>query len=293
MGKLRRLQPVAVALLLAALLTGCLGRNRNLFRGRNHKAVTGSSPALKTATRDELNAILTRNWDGIQSFAATVTLTASAGKVEQGKVTEYTATPGVIVFRKPDDIHIRASLPLVGSLAFEMISDSTNFRFYFPHNNLFVEGLNSAPATSANKMENLRPQAFLSSMVIRPWDPAKESIMMKDDTDEDNDLYRLEFNGKAVDGTPIPGREIWFDREDLSVARQKTYDPQGKVISDTNYSKWQVYNGVSFPAHIDLNRRMDGYGVTIEIVKMEMNKEVTNSQFVLERPEGTKLQEIK
>jgi hypothetical protein len=50
---------------------------------------------------------------------------------------------------------------------------------------------------------------------------------------------------------------------------------------------------VSFPAHIDINRPIDGYGVAIEIQKMDMNKEITNAQFVLAQPEGAKLQEIK
>ena len=181
-------------------------------------------------------------------------------------------------------------MPYLGTLAFDMVSNGTEFRFL--RNNLFVKGLNSAPATSANKMENLRPEAFLSSMLIRPWDPKTESVMMKDDTDEDNDLYRLEFNGKAPDGTPIPGREVWFDREDLSIVRQKIYDPKGNIVSDTSYSEWGVYNGVPFPAHIDINRRIDGYGVAIEISKMEMNKPLTDAQFVLEQPEGSTLKVI-
>jgi outer membrane lipoprotein-sorting protein len=129
-------------------------------------------------------------------------------------------------------------------------------------------------------------------MLIRPWDRATETVMLKDHTDEDNALYLLEFNLKGKDGNPIPGREIWFDREDLSIVRQITYDDLGNIVSDTSYSEWRTYNGVSFPAHIDLNRRIDGYGVAIEITKMEMNKELTNQQFVLAQPDGYKVQEI-
>jgi outer membrane lipoprotein-sorting protein len=292
MGKLRRLQPVAVAFLLCLVLSACGGTRRNIFR--HHRPVTGTSPALKVATRDELNAIIARTYNAIQSFSATsVTLSASSGSVYTGKIVDYQALKGVILYRKPDDIRIQANLPLISKVAFDMVSNGTNFRFYYPNNNLFVEGLNSAPATSANKMENLRPEAFLSSMLIRPWDPATESVMLKDATDEDNALYRLEFNLKGRDGTPIPGREILFDREDLSIVRQFTYDDLGNIVSDTSYSEWRLFDGVSFPAHIDINRRIDGYGVAIEILKMDMNKEIANKQLVLEQPEGSKLQEIK
>ncbi len=290
MGKLRRLQPVAVALLLACLLSSCLGTNRNIFR--RHKLVKGTSPALKVATRDELNAIIARTYNAIQSFSAKANLTASSGSVDSAHIVEYPSAPGVIFFRKPDDIRIQATMPYVGTLAFDMVSNGRTFRFYLPKNNTFVQGLNSAPATSANKMENLRPEAFLSSMLIRPWDPTTESVMLKDDTDEEDALYRLEFNGKADDGTPVPGREVWFDRQDLSIVRQKIYDVKGNTLSDTSYSEWRSFSGVDFPGHIDINRRKDQYGVTIQIVKMDMNKEITSSQFVLVQPEGSKLQVI-
>jgi len=295
MGKSHRLQPVAVALLLAFFLSACGGTPRKLF-GRRHKPVNGTPPALKVATRNELNAIVARTYDAIQSFSAPdVELIASKGSVYQSQILDYPSLPGVILFRKPDSIRVQAHAPLVGTLAFDMVSNGADFRLSLPtKNNLFVEGLNSAPAVpSAPALENLRPGAFLSSMLIRPWDTATESVMLKDDTDEDDALYRLEFNLKAPDGTPIPGREIWFDRLDLSIVRQKEYDKDGLIVSDTSYSKWQTYSGVSFPAHIDLNRPKDGYGVTIEILKMEMNKEITNAQFFLERPEGSTLKEIK
>jgi len=118
--------------------------------------------------------------------------------------------------------------------------------------------------------------------------------MLKDDTDEEDALYRLEFNGTGPDGTPIPGREIWFDRLDLTIVRQKVYDKDGLIVSDTSYSKWQSFGAVPFPTHIDLMRPKDGYGVQIDIDKdkMQLNKELANQQFVLEQPEGSTLKEI-
>jgi outer membrane lipoprotein-sorting protein len=283
MGKSRRLQPVAVALLLSFVLSSCssLWRTpRAIFRG--HKRVNGAGPALKVATRDELIAIVASIYKAVGSFqASSVELTVSQGSVYAGKIDDWKAFPGYIFFRKPDNIRIRATIPVVGTLALDMFSDGASFRVLAPQKNLLVEGLNSAPANSPNKMENLRPDAFLSSMLIRPIDPARELVMLKDDTDEDNALYRLESNVKATDGTLVPNREIWFDRQDLSIERQKVYDEKGNIISDTSYSKWQTYNGVLFPAHIDINRRMDGIGVAIEFLKLSMNKEVTDDKFEL------------
>ena len=211
--------------------------------------------------------------------------------VYQGRIVDYTSLPGHILFSKPDDIRIQANVPFVGALAFDMVSNGSSFRLN-RENKEFITGQNSAPAHSANKIENLRPQAFLSSLLIHPWNQAAESVMLKDDTDEEDALYRLEFNGKAASGVPVPGREVWFDRQDLTIVRQKIYDPNGNIVSDTSYSQWKTFNGVPFPSHIDINRRVDEYGVVLEILKMEMNKEITPSQFDLEQPEGVKVRVI-
>jgi hypothetical protein len=300
MAKLLRLRPVAAALLLSLTLSACAGGTRRppLF-GKRHKPVNGVKPTLLVATRDELNAKIAGNYDAIRSFQATnVDLTASKGSVYQGDIFDYPAVSGIILFRKPNSIHVRATYSALGVLLFDMVSDGTNFRLHLPKANpnpLFMAGLNSAPATSASKMENFRPDAFLSSMLIRPWDPATESIMLKDDTDEDDALYRLEFNRKGPDGAPIPGREVWFDRLDnLVITRQKIYNDNGDILSDTAYGKWESFSGVTFPTHIDLSRPKDGYGVQIDVDKsnMLMNKELTDQQFVLEQPEGTTFREI-
>jgi hypothetical protein len=49
---------------------------------------------------------------------------------------------------------------------------------------------------------------------------------------------------------------------------------------------------VPFPKHIEINRPRDEYAVVIDIVKMDINKNVTQDKFVLEQPEGTTLQVV-
>jgi hypothetical protein len=47
---------------------------------------------------------------------------------------------------------------------------------------------------------------------------------------------------------------------------------------------------VAFPKHIEINRPRDEYAVVIDIVKMDINKGVSDDKFVLDQPEGTTLQ---
>jgi outer membrane lipoprotein-sorting protein len=292
MGTLRRLQPVAAALLLASLLSACasLASKRRVVL-RRHKPVGPSSPALQSASAEDLNAIIARTYDGIHSFTASINLAPSAGSIDRGRIVDYPPLSGQIVFRKPNDIRVRASLPVVGTLAFEMAANDSTLRVN-RENREFITGLISAPTHSRNKIENLRPQAFLSSILIHPWDRTTETVMLKDDTDEEGVLYRLEFNARSVNGGPVADREVWFDREDLSIVRQKVYDAAGTIVSDASYSSWKNFNGVPFPSRIDINRRMDEYGVTIEIPRMQMNAEIAPGRFDLPQPPGARLRVI-
>jgi hypothetical protein len=247
------------------------------------------------STRDDLNNRIAALYNAINSFQATVNLTPSVGSVYTNSITEIKDVRAYILFRKPDQIRIQGQLPVVRTRAFDMVADGANFKVFLAtpvvQKNLFVEGSNSAPPTSKNKLENLRPEAFLASMLIRPAE-ADEHPSMVDLTDEDNALYLLFFN-RILPGSDVrQTRAVFFDRIDLSIVRQVVWDDSSAIVSDTRYSKWQPYNGVMFPAHIDINRPKDGYGVVLDLTDMKMNVPLTDQQFVLDRPEGSQLQVI-
>ena len=75
MGKLRRSSPVAIALILAFLLSSCGVLYKTRIIVRHGKAVSGSNaPALLSATREQLESKLASMYTAIQSFQATVEL---------------------------------------------------------------------------------------------------------------------------------------------------------------------------------------------------------------------------
>ena len=294
MRSLRRDGPVALALFLALLLSSCgifsflLFRKKPLFR--NGKAVT-SQQKIMTASRDDLVSRIGKIYDAINSFQMTVEMTPSIGSVYKGEINEIPDCRAFVFFRKPADIRIQAQIPVVRTQAFDMVSNGAEFKFYLNNKNIFFEGANDAPATSKNQYENLRPEAFLSAMLVRP--PAQgEYPVLTDLTDSDNALYILHFILKLPDGELRASRQVWFDRLDLTIVRQMVFDPAGAIVSDARYSKWESYNGVSFPAHIDISRPIEAWGVVMDVEQMQMNKALTDEQFNLARPEGSQLQVI-
>jgi hypothetical protein len=56
---------------------------------------------------------------------------------------------------------------------------------------------------------------------------------------------------------------------------------------DVRYGTRQSFNGVSFPTKIDINRPKDEYGIVMTLIKVEINRPISDDKFVLEQPEGT------
>jgi len=294
MRSLRRDGPVALALILALLLSSCGIFSVLLFRKktilRNGKSASAQQKIM-TASRDDLVARISRIYEPINSFQMTVAMTPSVGSVYKGEINEIPDCRAFVFFRKPADIRIQAQLPVVRTQAFDMVSNGTDFRFYLNNKNIFFEGANNAPATSKNQYENLRPEAFLSSMLVRPPSP-EEHALLTDETDSDNALYMLQLILKLPNGDLRASRQIWFERVDLTIVRQLVFTETGEIASDTRYNKWQSYNGVFFPAHMDITRPIEAWGVVMDVQQMEMNKSLQDSTFELPRPEGSQLQVI-
>ena len=292
MSKIRRFAPAILALFMGLFCSSCIVRGglRPLRRKRDQK--TGKVLDLKMATRDELNARIARIYSSIDSFQASVDMTPSVGSVYKGVIAEYRDVRSFVLFHKPDQIRILAQYPVVRTTAFDMVSDGADFRFYLVAKNLFVTGSNTAPTNSANALENLRPDAFLGSMLIRPADPATETMVLFDDTDEENATYILMFLRKASNGDFVLGRNVWFDRTDLTIIRQMMFDDNNVIVSDTRYGKWKPREGSLFPGHIDINRPKDGYGVVMDVMDIKMNVPLSADKFVLAQPEGATLQVI-
>ncbi len=285
MCHLRRFATLAGLCLALLSLTACLTRRRLITR-------QGAKPdrTLATASKEQLLKRVSDLYASTQSFNATVDLTPAVGSVYKGEITEYKDVRAYILFRAPDSIRIIGQYPVIRGTAFDMTSSGPLFRLYIPSKNRFIEGREDSPLSKTNQLENLRPEAFLNAMLIRPPDPKTELPALEDFTDESNAFYILHIVGKNPDDSLMIKRNIWFDRLSLRIVRQEAFDAAGSILSDTRYSDWQSYGGIPFPAGIDINRPRDGYGVVVRVVKIEMNPKLTDDKFTLEQPEGSQLE---
>lgn len=272
---------------LALFMTGstsCLARRRVITRKGGQPTQT-----LLTADKDTLLRDIVQRYNAVQSYNATVDMVPALGTANKGKITEYKDVRAYILFRKPASIRIIGLYPVVRSKAFDMVSDGTNFHLYVPSKNSFIEGSNQIEKPSVNRLENLRPQAFLDAMLVRPVDPARDQTILENFTDEDNAAYILSIVAPNPGGQPLLERQLWFERLHLQLVRQLIFDASGDILTDARYSGWQVYDNIAFPKSIDIERPKDEYGVVMTIVKMDINKPATDDKFELAQPEGTQL----
>ncbi len=269
---------------LAAGLSSCFVRRRLIVRpGSGH-----GSPNLLVTDRDALAGVVRREYNAIRDFNATVDMTPVLGSVEKSKVTEYKDVRGFILYRRPSEIRIIGLFPVVRNKAFDMVSAGNTFRLYIPTENQFVEGANDLIELSKKKIENLRPSHFLEALLVRPIDPAQDKLVLENFTDEENAFYILQVIHESGGDLHL-ARAIWFNRLTLQISRQLIFDENGNILTDARYSDWRAYDNVPFPKHIEIDRPRDEYGVVIDVVKMDINKGVSDDKFVLAQPAGSKL----
>jgi hypothetical protein len=279
----------AAFLLSTSCLTSCLVRRRIVKPSGNLQ----NRPLLK-ATKAELLAKIRNASEAIESFSMKVDLSPSVGMLYGGKVTDYPTISGYIFYRKPDQIRVVGLDPVVHGTAFDMLSKGNEFRVHIPSRNEFIEGSNDAPANSANKLENLRPETFLQSLLMRPPEVGPDMSILEDNTDESQAIYVVLLVGYDKGRALRALRNVYFDRYTLQISRQRTFDSEGNTVSDTKYANWKIFNGVPFPALIDIQRPQDGYELGLVVTELKLNDQgVTDEKFVLEQPPGAHVKVLK
>jgi outer membrane lipoprotein-sorting protein len=281
-----------VALILATLpTTGCLFHTRPVEE-------TYSKAPLKEASQSALIDSLNQQAERIHSLQATVDIDSSVGGIKKGHVTDYKEIRGYVLARKPSMLHMIGLLPIVRTTAFDMVSDGQQFKLWIPPKNRFVVGNNDTTARNPDQpMENIRPKDIYDALLIRPIDSEHEIAVVENGDEilhdakghrvlqEDYELIVIRKKGNQG----ILERKIIFSRVDLQPHRQFIYDDQGNLITDARYAGYKDYDGVTFASRIEISRPQEEYDFTLNILKLEINKELRDDQFALQQPPGAEV----
>lgn len=282
---------------LALSISGCLVHTRKLER----RQVNTSN--LLTTTLPQLVEQINAEARKIHSLNASVEIATSLGGAKKGQVTDIQQIKGNILEKDPDMLHVLGRLPLVGSRAFDMVSDGNSFKLSIPPLNKFIIGPANEPAQpSKNTLENLRPKVFFDSLLLHEIKPTEIAFLEQstevvpdvrdkkksweipdyvvDVLERDGDWWRLE-------------RKITFARTDLKPHQQMIYDASGAIATQATYEDFADYDGISFPSVITINRPKEEYTIKITIEKLQLNIPLSDDQFVLNQPPGAQVTTLK
>jgi outer membrane lipoprotein-sorting protein len=271
-------------------LSGCLFHTRTVDRKLSDRP-------LKTATQQELIDYVNAQASKIQSMQATVDIDATSEDPKNGKATDYKEIRGYVLARKPSMLRLKGLLPVVRNTAFDMVSDGQEFKLWIPPQNKFFMGLNDVDSYQPDKrLENMRPQYIYDALLIPAVGPDEIAVLengyetvldAKKHRVEQPD-YRLLVVRRGSKGNYL-SRRIEFSRIDLQPYRQVIYDQDGNVATDTHYQDYRDFGGTIFPNTIAIERPRENYDLTLSMVKLEINKPLTDDQFALEQPAGAEV----
>lgn len=286
----------AIGALAAPLfLAGC-----SLVPMKRHLPVPKAPANVQTVTPEDLVALMNHRWDDFQSLTASVEIQATLLKAQQGLATDYPTCRGWIVMQKPDNLRVAGQY--LGVRVFDMASDGKTFTLLVPPKNKAIHGSNTVVKKSENQFENLRPNFFFDSMVVRGLEPDNFYTVISDtETIEDVDKkhlytmpeYVLSITRHGSQGhRDVPIRVVTFHRDDLLPYNQDLYDAEGKLESQVTYSAYKSFGDDMFPTRVVIKRPMEGIQIVLTVEKVDKNVNMPADEFTVKIPPGTQIQHL-
>jgi outer membrane lipoprotein-sorting protein len=289
---------VALTAGLALSQSGCL--SLTIHKHAVDKTVVAKN--RREATLDELNNRLADQYSQLKTLNAKVTIKASTGGQHEGEVKEIPAFSGFILLRKPSDLRVIMELPVVGSMALDMVADGKIFKLSIPPKKIAREGSEVLTTPSSKGFENLRPSVVRDALQVPPvgsdefvsetqnariLPPVKGRKEATEEPDYDLTVSRVK-QGRELQTV----RVIHVSRVTLKPYEQDIYDKAGHLVEIVTYDKYQTFGGIDFPMSILIAMPIDEYSMQIDITKLTLNQDMDDEQFVLKFPEGTPVQKM-
>jgi hypothetical protein len=296
-----RIGRLKLFVLLLPMMTGCLRHTR-----------VSQQPELSTPIANpnvlQLVETINRRYEQISSLSATLEVAVTVRATHPGEVTDYAPCPGYLLFRKPYRLRVLILVPVLHTHAIDLASDGMSFTLLMPPRNRAIQGNNTVTKPADNPLENLRPNIFVDTIMIRDISPEQMVSVIHEVTSKRNAQtnqvvelpeYDLTVFGEApVASSPAlakvakPERVIHFRQFDLLPIGQDIYGTNGELETQVVYGADGNFGGVAFPSTIDINRPIDKYRIHLTIDKLTVNQPLADETFDLKIPEGMQVQRM-
>ncbi len=281
------LRPV-LTLVLAGLLPlvgGCAVR-------RTRRALPAAVPPPVAVSAGDLIARINAQSKAVRTLTATVRLEPVVGSAYSGVIKEYHDVKAFILLDAPDKLRMIGQAPVVRTTLFDMVSDGQSFKLSIPPRQKFIVGTADVERPARNAFENFRPQHLLEALLLDAVDPARDYYYMEQ-RPEGGRYYDVVGILRSEQGNRLGlKRTVWFNATTLEIERVELYGPRGAVVEDVKYSDDRDFQGVHYPAHIEVSRPQEDYSLGIVIEKATFNQPIAADRFQLVKPPGEQLIDI-
>ena len=288
------LRKTTLIFLIAVLsVTGCG------FRSSHPVKMRTSTATLKDATLEQLVESINTTAEKLKTLKATVDIDSSILEEKKNRVKDNPQVAGVILVRKPEMLRMRIYVPVLHNVMADMVSNGRNFELASPIKSKFYVGSNQQPVKpSPQPLENLRPQHISDALLLKPVEAGKEIAVLENTTEvvkdpkTHKDVEQMAYTVLIIDKDSTGhylSRRVVFSRTDLLPHEQSIYDRQGRLVTFVRYENFTEYSGISLPAIVSIQRPIEGYAITISMVKVDVNVPLTDDQFVLTQPPGSQV----
>ena len=276
-------------------LSGCLVHTYRVQQSR-------TPSVIREATADELVKLVNQQNQHMQTLKATVGFQVSVGGARKGKVTDYTTLSGYIRLRSPEMLRVIGMLPVVRTRAFDLGSDGKDFTLVIPPRSKAYTGSNAVSKASLNPLENLRPNIFFDTMILRAIapddlvtrttvdkshkDPATHQLIA--DPEYDLTVVRRKPNSQEL----ISERVIHFDRTTLLPIGVDIYNEAGDPVTQAVYGPYASFGDQRYPASITIRRPVDEYQIVLTIQQLTIDQPLADDQFEVKVPDGYTIQKL-
>jgi outer membrane lipoprotein-sorting protein len=100
--------------------------------------------------------------------------------------------------------------------------------------------------------------------------------------------YEIAVIARGANGWFL-SRKIQFSRTDLLPHQQQIYDQMGNVITSAQYQDYMDEGEIRFPKTIEVEMPREDYDITLKVLKLQLNKPLTDEQFALVQPPGAEV----
>jgi hypothetical protein len=257
---------------------------------------------VQTVAPADLVAQLNHRWTALESLNAGVEIQASVLKPREGMARDYTSIRGIILMRKPGLLRVFGRVPVIGTRAFDMVSDGSQFTLWIPSKSMAYKGSNQLKKKSASQIENMRPGFFFDALVVRGLEP-DDLYAVTTDSDTVEDPARKHFflvpeyvlsimRRKPGSQEMTPVRVVRFHREDLLPYEQDIYDNDGNLETQVVYAGYADFGGSKYPSQVTIKRPLEEYQIVLTVDKVTENQALSDDQFQLKLPDETTVKSL-